>query len=189
MVDCYPQGIISVGLVYLSSGHPLTQLRHIPGSSFITVSHLAFSPTQNLLAWTDIEGTLTRWPAPIPSAYPDPVNFSSVTSNIGVPAKKRSNPLDFDEDETTNKSKREEKDQGDDYDMDVDDWMIDDLGVLNPEKERDKGEGSYTKEMGRSGFRRSCCFTHGSIVSVTKAQPAFQPGSTPMINKKGYMGT
>ncbi|PVF93312.1 hypothetical protein CPB86DRAFT_768026 [Serendipita vermifera] len=63
-----------------------------------------------------------------------------------------------------------EEDMGEDVD---EDWIIDDLngagGVTT--------EGSKEKER---GYARE-------IVSVTKAQPAFQPGATPMKDGKGYL--
>ena len=43
--------------------------------------HLAFSPTENLLAWT---GTFSRWPSPSPSNAPDPMKTPSVTTTLQV---------------------------------------------------------------------------------------------------------
>ena len=60
-------------------------------------------------------------------------------------------------------------------DLDNDDWILDDLGGgLND----DDGEARRIATEG--GVRE--------MVSVTKAQGAFQPGSTPMENKKRYLG-
>ncbi|KIJ49698.1 hypothetical protein M422DRAFT_59357 [Sphaerobolus stellatus SS14] len=142
-------------------------VRHIP-DSFVTVSHLAFSPNKNLLAWTDAEGILTRWPQPLPSSYADPVEPQG---NVGSAAKKRRDPLGFDDDEEPAAGDKD-ADGEDDYGLGDDDWMIDDLGILDKDgKEKEKREDGNTKEL----------------VSVTKAQPAFQPGSTPMVNRKRYL--
>lgn len=156
------------------------------------VSHLVFSPTQNLIAWTDADGTLSRWPNPVPSTSPDPVK-PQTTSNTVVPLKKISDPLSFgvgDEDGSKNVPGGLEDATGDDsYGMYDDDWMIDDIGILDrADDEKDQNEEGYAKEMGKSldshFFSVLICYT----VSVTKAQPAFQPASTPMANKKRYLG-
>lgn len=51
---------------------------------------------------------------------------------------------------------------------DIDDWIVDDDGYADEE-----GAGSRGKR---------------EVVNVTKAQPAFGPGSTEMRNKKRYLG-
>ncbi|KAH9956929.1 WD40 repeat-like protein [Russula dissimulans] len=119
-----------------------TQTRRLlftfPNATTEFVTQIAFSPTKNLLAWTDFAGSLYRWSDPIPSSSPSPVN--------------------------------DDVDLGDANDFENEDWILDDVG--NGMRD-DVGaqEDAFVKEM----------------VSVTKAQPAFQPGSTPMENTKRYL--
>ncbi|PCH43744.1 hypothetical protein WOLCODRAFT_122518 [Wolfiporia cocos MD-104 SS10] len=139
-----------------------------------SITQMSFSPTQNLLAWTDREGVLTRWSNPIPASAPDPVKISAAVGSGTVPAKRRRTPTLFDDE-----ADAEAKDKGDgDVDLDEDgvgygdeDWILDDLGGGM----EDEGEEKWAKE----GVRE--------MVSVTKAQPPFQPGATPMENKKRYL--
>lgn len=139
---------------------------YAPPSTEATITHLAFSPTQNLLAWTDTEGVFSRWPYPIPSNSPDPVKTPSVT--IAFQSKPYRGTPDLFSD-TGDNVKGGEQDEHNDM---GDDWIIDDLGAMEDDPpERDRTEREYVKEM----------------VSITKAQPAFQPGSTPMNNKKRYL--
>ncbi|KNZ76661.1 Minichromosome loss protein 1 [Termitomyces sp. J132] len=147
-----------------------------PATPGATITHLAFSPKDNLLAWTDTEGGFSRWHKPISETYPDPVRRSiATTAAATVTARPKSNLFD-DIAETASSSTRLQGDDGADpepgYGDVDDDWIIDDLGgglQDNPESIR-KTDG-LVKEM----------------VSITKAQPPFQPGSTPLENRKRYL--
>ena len=123
------------------------------------VLQLAFSPSQNLLAWTDLEGTFTRWPEPIPASAPDPVKPSAAASVTGAPKKRGRTPTLFDE-EADREVARVGKDAGDDVDMDEelaaalddDNWIMDDLGAGmddDPEEKRWSAKDGV-KEMGAS---------------------------------------
>ncbi|KAH7914143.1 hypothetical protein BJ138DRAFT_479545 [Hygrophoropsis aurantiaca] len=135
---------------------------------------IAFSPTQNLLAWTDTDGTLIRWPEPIPAGSPDPVRSTVGMGMQGVPVKRGGTPKLFEDDADTH-PRISGADENEEFGGD--DWIIDDLGVgmedgLEPNDEGPKRiGGEFVKEM----------------VSITKAQAAFQPGSTPMENKRRYL--
>ncbi|THV05087.1 hypothetical protein K435DRAFT_648208 [Dendrothele bispora CBS 962.96] len=161
-----------------------------PASSSEAITQLAFSPRQNLIAWTDLAGTLTRWTEPVPSQMPDPVKRSvTSSSSTTIPVQRGADPLDIFADDLGDIN--DKIDDLDDVDVDVedplkdvdldnyDDWAIDDDDGKTNRKTYDtvhesskKGE-SYVKEM----------------VSITQAQPPFQPGSTPMdpISKKAYL--
>ncbi|KAF8658265.1 hypothetical protein AX16_002041 [Volvariella volvacea WC 439] len=128
--------------------------------SNITINQLAFSPTSNLLAWTDEGGVFTRWIKPISDNLPSP--FTPI-------------PTASDPDEAAD-DLAEDAD-GMDIDLDAaiegDDWFIDDTGTgLQDEPlPKEKKHQEYVKEM----------------VSIAKAQAPFQPGSTPLHNKKRYL--
>ena len=46
---------------------------YTPPLTEVTITHLTFSPTGNLLPWTDAEGLFSHWLSPIPSNTPDPM--------------------------------------------------------------------------------------------------------------------
>ncbi|KAG6856291.1 hypothetical protein H0H87_005774 [Tephrocybe sp. NHM501043] len=150
------------------SSHPAT-----PGA---TITHLSFSPKDNLLAWTDTEGGFSRWHKAVPDTFPDPIRRSiAMTATATVPSKPKTTLFDDIAEATSSTSKLAE---GDDVDLDTgyvdvdDDWIIDDLaGGLKDVPEAARKSDGFVKEM----------------VSITKAQPPFQPGSTPMENRKRYL--
>jgi chromosome transmission fidelity protein 4 len=156
--------------------------RQSASDTSILITSLSFSPTQNLLAWTDTDGVFSRWVEPVLSPSPSPFKTSPVT------------PVNHSAEELFGDNK--EGDVGGDLSVDMpdDDWIIDDVGILDEEEEgRDKHlGGGLVKEMGRldlSSFKAELQRNDSYLsVSITKAQPPFQPGSTPMVGKKRYLG-
>ncbi|KAH8119330.1 WD40 repeat-like protein [Phellopilus nigrolimitatus] len=136
-----------------------------------TVHQLAFSSSQNLLAWTDSRGNLTRWPSVVPPTAPSPTK-AAPAAGMSVPARRQATPLfGMDDDALPGDEGGVDAIGGGEVEDQDDDWIIDDLG----DNMEDKGD----KEFGKDGLRE--------MVSVTKAQPAFQPGSTPFQNKRRYL--
>ncbi|KAF8444756.1 hypothetical protein L210DRAFT_3642979 [Boletus edulis BED1] len=169
---------LSVNGVYLASARKegifvwSTQTKHVlwrhTGSPDALITQLAFSPSQNLLAWADTGGILTWWRDPIPAGSPDPVKATAAGGVQGVSVKRKSTPT-FGGEDSVNKDHDAIPATVDDY---GDDWIIDDIGIGMEDEHGEKRAGDgFMKEM----------------VSITKAQPAFQPGSTPMDGKKRYL--
>ncbi|OCH95073.1 hypothetical protein OBBRIDRAFT_641181 [Obba rivulosa] len=138
------------------------------------VHQMAFSPSQNLLAWTDGDGVFNRWPEPIPATSPDPVKLSVGSATTTIASKRKATPTLFDDPEPEKTAVDDvDLDEDADVELDNDNWILDDLGGVDE-------DDSETKKWGaKDGVRE--------MVSVTKAQPPFQPGSTPMENKKRYL--
>ncbi|KAI0305537.1 WD40 repeat-like protein [Multifurca ochricompacta] len=156
-----------------------TQTRRLlftfPNATTDFVTQLAFSPTKNLLAWADFTGSLYRWSDPIPSSSPSPVD-PVATSLVTRPKRRGATPTLFDDDATARKPNepvKEDTGLGGAEDFENEDWILDDVGDGMEDDLGAPGEdgNALVKEM----------------VSVTKAQPAFQPGSTPMENRKRYL--
>ncbi|KAH9942276.1 uncharacterized protein BXZ73DRAFT_87916 [Epithele typhae] len=149
------------------------------GSLTSPINQMLFSPTKNLLVWVDSSGDLTRWRDPIPSSRPDPVKLSAGTTTMGIVVKRRGTPTLFDDDADvaaagSANEKHVEFDDDLGIDLDNDDWVLDDTdGGLNDD------DGEARRLASEGGVRE--------MVSVTKAQTAFQTGSTPMDNKKRYL--
>ncbi|PPQ99766.1 hypothetical protein CVT24_009669 [Panaeolus cyanescens] len=138
----------------------------------IPIVRLAFSPRENLIAWTDTSGTFTRWPKPIPSDMPDPVKAQSTNNGASLSLETQAG-LDLFEDDLLEKADLNDVVlDGDDDMADMnDDWIVDDMnGAHSAELSKKEADGNV-KEM----------------VSITKAQKPFQPGSTPMLHKKQYL--
>ncbi|RDB16923.1 Minichromosome loss protein 1 [Hypsizygus marmoreus] len=179
---------ISANGVYLASASQSkvhvwsTQTRRLVASQAATpgsiITQLAFSPTENLIAWTDFNGAFSRWSKPIPDTFPDPVKKSIATNAAAtIPARPKTGLDLFGNDavETTKRHAPEEED----VDLDAgfgdvdDDWIIDDLGT-------GLKDGPEASGRVKDGFVKE-------MVSITKAQPPFQPGATPMENRKRYL--
>jgi len=98
------------------------------------VCGLSFSPADNLIAFTTLEGGFVRWKSPIPTALPDPVSTEAVS------AKNLDKLLD---DEFGDDVDEDMEDKGEDVDdlfgEGGDDWIVDDdggYGVEDGEKTR-----------------------------------------------------
>jgi len=100
---------------------------------FSQICQLAFSPTQNLLAWSDTDGNLYRWNTPIPSSHSDPVRKPLGKDGILKEAKEDKDAMDG----------VGEEDYGDDVNLEDDEWIIDDLN----------GQGGFTEDK-KVGFAR-----------------------------------
>jgi chromosome transmission fidelity protein 4 len=111
------------------------------------ITHLAFSPSQNLVAWTDLDGVLTRWPDAIPSSSPDPVKPPASNVSATVQVKRKTSPTLFGDDAAD--SGLHDVDLDADLGLDNDDWIIDDVGMLDGDNGHGKRSGDgFTKEMG-----------------------------------------
>lgn len=111
---------------------------------------MQFSPRENLIAWTDSDGALSRWLKPISDNFPDPVKVTLVANNATVPVQR--DGIDLFADDTTGEADLEKnrvEDGALDDMIDIDDgWIVDDMGGAHkadvPEGKRD----SFVKEMG-----------------------------------------
>ena len=138
-LDAVLQFIHFFGLLFSQSGNP--------GS---TITNVAFSPLENLIAWTDTDGVFTRWPKPISDSFPDPVRKAISTNGSATIPTKLSTGLDLFGEDATDSGKTGNDDTADIDDMlDVDDgWIIDDMdGELHAEPKVGRHDG-FVKEMG-----------------------------------------
>ncbi|KAH9484953.1 Minichromosome loss protein 1 [Psilocybe cubensis] len=145
-----------------------------------TICQLLFSPRKNLIAWTDTDGKFNRWARPIPSGMPDPIRSSISTKGSATISVKPHTGLDLFGDDTQEDSIAVDKEGADD-DVDLDDdmadiddgWIVDDLDGAHAPTADAEGSSKEKKVM--------------RMVNITEAQEAFQPGSTPMENRKRYL--
>ncbi|KAF5351668.1 hypothetical protein D9756_007710 [Leucocoprinus leucothites] len=154
--------------------------KHIAKQGGAVVTSLAWCPQKNHLAWTDNNGEFFQWHNPISDAQPDPVKKTSViNASTTIPVKPKTGLDLFGEEpanvngSTPGATGEETADIDIDADDDYDNWIIDDLGggMQDEPVVGNKAGDGYIKEM----------------VSITKAQPPFQPGSTPMENKRCFL--
>jgi chromosome transmission fidelity protein 4 len=103
-------------------------------------------------------------------------------------------PTLFDDEAIGHKSKQQANEDvglGGADDFENEDWILDDVGDGMEDDVGAQGDDGheFVKEMGMEYFYIAAYVLTFFTVSVTKAQPAFQPGSTPMENRKRYLGT
>lgn len=123
-----------------------------PNATTEFVTQIAFSPTKNLIAWTDFAGSLYRWSDPIPSSSPSPV-ASVPTSSSTRPVRRGPTPTLFDDEAIAHKSNQqanEDIDLGGADDFENEDWILDDVGDgLADDVGANGDNGSeFVKEMG-----------------------------------------
>ncbi|KAF9447940.1 hypothetical protein P691DRAFT_730511 [Macrolepiota fuliginosa MF-IS2] len=153
--------------------------RHTSNPSGTIITSLAWCPKKNHLAWTDNNGGFFQWHKPISDTLPDPIKKSSVANNPTTIPLKPKTGLDLFGEEIGDAEELTTPENGDRIpdtnadDDDYDNWIVDDLGggMQDEPVVGGKPDDGYIKEM----------------VSITKAQPPFQPGSTPMENKRCFL--
>ncbi|KAF9522661.1 hypothetical protein CPB83DRAFT_864133 [Crepidotus variabilis] len=143
-----------------------------PGSA---ITRLQFSPRQNLVAWVDTDGAFSRWTKPISDDFPDPVKAAISTKGSATVAVSFKPGADFFADELGAANGDDTMDADTNLDDDMlpldDEWIVDDMDGAHSTEPKEAERVPFVKEM----------------VSITKAQPPFQPGSTPFLNKKRYL--
>jgi chromosome transmission fidelity protein 4 len=98
------------------------------------VSDLAFSPTSNMIAFTSLDGSFTRWTSPIPAGHPDPVKTEEAS------AKALDRLLDDDFGDDLDEDMEDKGEDVDDMIGEADDWIVDDDGLYAAEDgERTRG--------------------------------------------------
>lgn len=102
------------------------------------IHQLVFSSSHNLLAWTDSNGNLTRWPEAVPTTLPSPTG--AFAANLATNTARTSL---FDNESTDVGDAALDGDGDIDLDEPDEDWIIDDIG--DGMKDRDFGGA---REMG-----------------------------------------
>lgn len=123
---------------------------------------MEFSPSENLIAWTDTDGVFTRWPKPISDNYPDPVKVNRATAAPATIPVKLPKDLDLfgldDPHESALDLLNDLNDNDSDADMPPEDWIIDDTdGALNAPDVDSSTKNGFVKEMGERNFCSVTC--------------------------------
>ncbi|KAK1236335.1 DNA polymerase alpha accessory factor Mcl1 [Marasmius sp. AFHP31] len=156
--------------IYIWSTKDQKELFRVPlGNHSQKVNQLGFSPRENLLAWTDEEGSFQRWKRPVPSNLPDP----SITPKPATEERKGPDLFggaDLLEDKNIDIGEA---------DVDAESLIDENFAIDGDEEEvgRYAGEDAREKEPKKTKFVKE-------MVSITKAQLPFQPGSTPSLRKR-----
>lgn len=135
----------------------LTSVFRFPNATTEFITQIDFSPTKNLLAWTDFAGSLYRWSDPIPSSSPSPVASTS-TSALTRPVRRGPTPTLFDDEADGHASKQqvnEDTGLGGADDFENEDWILDDVGDGREDDVGVQGDNDheFVKEMGMEYFR------------------------------------
>lgn len=134
----------------------LTSVFRFPSATTEFITQIAFSPTKNLLAWTDFAGSLYRWSEPVPSSSPSPVASTS-TSSLTRPVRRGPTPTLFDDDAvvpTSNQQANEDAGLGGADNFENEDWILDDVGDGLEDDVGAQGDDghAFVKEMGMEYF-------------------------------------
>lgn len=149
--ECFSRVLFSI---YGSLCGGLTSFCRFPDTFVDFVTQIAFSPTTNLLAWTNYDGSLYRWSEPIPSTSPDPVKSTSTTFDTRK-IQRQATPTLFGDDITGGVNPQAPDNDEDAAAMDVfddDNWILDDIGNGMEDDEPvvgTKASNGFVKEMGK----------------------------------------
>lgn len=149
------------------------------------VNAISWHPTKDALAWTDNEGTLTRWSDVVGPTRPSP--FEEITFDISKAARGSRGQID-DIFAGTGLSDDEDDDvapgsnRGEAID-DLDDFVVDDESRSRRHGRQRSSSRSYPRGPLGMGAGRD----GGMMIAATRPQPAFQPTSTPMRGQRRYL--
>ena len=156
MVDPNTEATFHVSLSSVSHVLRLTSAFRFPSATTEFITQLSFSPTRNILAWTDFAGSLYRWSDPIPSSSPSPVASTS-TSAVTRPVRRGPTPTLFDDEAVGHTSKQQANEDvgvGGADDFENEDWILDDVGDGMQDDVGAHGDDGhdFVKEMGMEYF-------------------------------------
>lgn len=147
------------------------------------VNAISWHPTKDALAWTDNEGSLSRWSDVVGSARPSPVE--EITFDVSKAARGSHGRIDdifagtgLSDDEDDDAPPRDEGDIND-----LDDFVVDD----ESHSRRYGGADPYSRTNGRGGHAMGAGRDGGMMIAATRPQPAFQSTATPMRGQRRYL--
>lgn len=156
MVNPNTEATFHVGPSSVSRVLCLTLAFRFPSATTEFITQISFSPTRNILAWTDFAGSLYRWSDPIPSSSPSPVASTS-TSAVTRPVRRGPTPTLFDDEAVGHTSKQQANEDvglGGADDFENEDWILDDVGDGMEDDVGAQGDDGheFVKEMGTEIF-------------------------------------
>jgi hypothetical protein len=156
LVNPNTEATFHVGPSSVSRVLHLTLAFRFPSATTEFITQISFSPTRNILAWTDFAGSLYRWSDPIPSSSPSPVASTS-TPALTRPVRRGPTPTLFDDEAVGHTSKQhanEDVGLGGADDFENEDWILDDVGDGMEDDAGAQGDDGheFVKEMGMEYF-------------------------------------
>lgn len=158
------------------------------------VTGLTWHPSSDALAWTDTNGQLVRWDGVLGSNYASPYEAITFDNQSSARAKSRVEDLfagiDDDDDDSHRggagvegqDEERRHREEGADGADGLDDFVVDD-----EDGEYSSALAAERRHKSKQKALQSARYGAFSSLATTKAQPAFQPNSTPMRNSRRFL--
>ncbi|TKY89926.1 hypothetical protein EX895_001224 [Sporisorium graminicola] len=149
------------------------------------VNALSWHPTKDALAWTDNEGSLSRWSDVVGHTRPSPVEEIAFDASKAARGSRgriddifAGTGLSDDEDDET---PRRNNGDGDDFDV------LERMDEINDRQRRSGLDAPPGYDRGGGGRARDASREGGMLIAATRPQPAFQSTATPMRGQRRYL--